>query len=67
MQLNFLEEMSEYKMLSQQVKQILDMTHNMRRNIFAQLNDHDKIFVKIQEQLDHLHQKERDREIVQIK
>ncbi len=63
MQLDFLEEMTEYKMLSQQVSQMIEMHHKLRKSVFAQLNDHDKIFVKLQEQIDYL----RQAQVVQIK
>jgi hypothetical protein len=63
MQLDFIEEMTEYKLLSHQIAQIVEMNHKLRKSIFAQLNDHDKIFVKLQEQIDYL----RENQIVQIK
>jgi hypothetical protein len=67
MQLDFLEEVTEYKMLSSQVNELMKMTHNIRRNIFAQLNEHDKILLKLQDQIDFIRQKIDQIEIKQIK
>jgi hypothetical protein len=67
MQLDFLEEVSEYKHYSSQVKELIDMTHKLRKSFFAQMNDHDKILVKLQDQIDYLHQRQAEIQLVQIK
>lgn len=63
MQLDFIEEMTEYKMLSSQVKEIIESQNKIRKSVFAQLNEHDKILLKIQDQIDFL----RLQMVVQIK
>ncbi len=63
MQLDMIEEMTEYKLLSSQIKEIIESQHKVRRNIFAQLNEHDKILLKLQDQIDYL----RQNQLVQIK
>lgn len=63
MQIDFIDQMTEYKLLSHQITQMVEMHHKLRKSLFAQLNDHDKIFVKLQEQIDYL----RENQLVQIK
>lgn len=67
MQLDFLEEMTEYKMLSSQNREIIEMYHKLRKSIFAQLNEHDKVLLKLQDQIDFMRQNHCESQIVQIK
>lgn len=67
MQLDFLEEMTEYKMLSKQNREIIEMYHKLRKSIFAQLNEYDKVLLKLQDQIDFMRQSQRESQIVQIK
>ena len=63
MQLDLIEEMTEYKLLSSQIKEIIETQNKVRRNVFAQLNEHDKVLLKLQDQIDYL----RMNQIVQVK